>query len=385
MKKSVHRSSVQPKIALVYDRVNTPYGGAENVLQALHEIFPEAPLFTSVYDKKKARWAKTFRVIPSFLQKIPFAARFHRLLVAFMPLAFESFDLSAFDIVISITSAEAKGILTSPHQLHICYLLTPTRYLWSHQDEYESDWLTGWIRKDIFKYLKWWDEAASKRPDVLIPISELVAERCRIYYQREPQPVIYPPVTLRPKTSQVSGKALPKMPEDFYLIVARLVPYKRVDLAIQACQKMGRNLVIIGNGPDLERLKTLTEVPNPTAEIQFLQAVQHDQVSAYYSHCRAFLAPAEEDFGITVLEAQEAGKPVVVFKKSGGAETITEGVSGIYFTEPSVLALVEAMYIIESVQWDAHKITTNVQKYSVAHFQKEFTETVMKLWNERNL
>jgi glycosyltransferase involved in cell wall biosynthesis len=370
-----------PKVALVYDRVNTPFGGAENVLLAVHEVFPTAPLYTSVYDSQKAQWAKSFRVIPSFLQKIPFAARFHRLLVGLMPFAFESLDLSAFDIVISITSAEAKGVLTSPHQLHICYLLTPTRYLWSHQEEYESDWLTGWLRKDIFAYLRWWDKAASLRPDVLIPISELVAQRCRQFYQREPEKVIYPPV----QPHRVTTYALPaSTPSDFYLIVARLVPYKRIDLAIQACQKMGRNLVVIGNGPDLDRLQSLAELPNTTAEVQFLQAVQHDQVGAYYSHCRAFLAPAEEDFGITVLEAQLAGKPVVVFAKSGGAETVKEGETGIHFTEPSVAGLVEAMHFLESRQWDAPLITQNAQKYVQAHFQKQFLDTIKELWQAFN-
>ena len=143
----------KPKVALVYDRVNTPFGGAENVLLALHQIYPEAPLYTSVYDPKTAPWAKVFSVRPSFLQKIPFAKRFHRLFAVLMPLAFESFDLVEFDIVISITSAEAKGVLTKPNQLHICYLLTPTRYLWSHAKEYEQHRLTGWLRKLVFSYL----------------------------------------------------------------------------------------------------------------------------------------------------------------------------------------------------------------------------------------
>src|SRR5258708_2622600 len=171
--------STSPKVALVYDRVNTHYGGAENVLLALHQIYPSAPLYTSVYNPQTATWAKVFDVRTSFLQKFPFAKKFHRLYVALMPLAFESFDLSEFDIVISISSAEAKGVLTKPNQLHVCYLLTPTRYLWSHAEEYQKDWLTGPIRALIFNYLRWWDQSAALRPDIFIPISQLVAERCR--------------------------------------------------------------------------------------------------------------------------------------------------------------------------------------------------------------
>ena len=256
----------KPKVALVYDRVNTRYGGAEQVLVQLHTIFPEAPLFTSVFDPKKAKWSADFTVFPSFIQRIPILKNFHRAAVFLMPLAFERANLKSFDIIISVTSAEAKGVLTSPDQLHVCYLLTPTRYLWSHQDEYEKDVLTGWLRKLIFRYLKWWDEAAAFRPDVIIPISKLVQERTEQYYHRKTLPVIYPPVSftnLTEESSEVSEKESAddpsssevEFPHDYYLIVARLVSYKRLDIAIKACQKLNRKLIIIGEGPDKKRLQ----------------------------------------------------------------------------------------------------------------------------------
>ncbi len=369
----------KPKIALIYDRVNTPFGGAENVLVSLHEIFADAPLYASVYDAQRAAWAKSFRVIPSFLQHIPFAKKFHRLFAVLMPLAFESFDLSVFDIIISITSAEAKGVLTTPNQLHVCYVLTPTRYLWSHAEEYEKHWLTGPIRKLIFSYLRWWDEAAAFRPDVYIPISHVVAERCQRYYHRSTEEVIYPPLSfpenMTPKTTADIQQEKP-----FYLIVARLVPYKKIDLAIQACQKMEKNLVIIGDGPDKSRLQKIANSTRSKVRITFLSAVQFEKVIAYYSSCEAFLAPAEEDFGITVLEAQALGKPILVYEKSGGAEVIEKNKTGIYIREQSIEGIIAAIQESEQITWDSTYIQQSVQKYRQQQFQKTFQEKITKLY-----
>ncbi len=367
---------IEPKIALVYDRVNTPHGGAENVLLALHEIFPEAPLYTSVYDPERAPWAKEFQVQASFLQHLPFAKKLHRLYVPLMPVAFESFDFSEFDIVISVTSAEAKGILTKPNQLHICYLLTPTRYLWSHAEEYEQHWLSGWLRKKIFAYLRWWDEAAAVRPDIYIPISKLVAQRCQMFYHRKTESVIYPSVGITPK------KFSPHTTSDYYLIVSRLVPYKHIDLAIQVCQKLDRNLTIIGEGPDLHRLKKLVEPENATAKVRFLQAVQPTEVVGYYQGCRAFLAPAEEDFGMTTLEAMSFGKPVIIYSPSGSAELVKEGVDGIHFFSQTTAGLSEAIHIFESRQWDAKKIQQHISDLTREHFQNEFKEKIMDAWTQ---
>jgi glycosyltransferase involved in cell wall biosynthesis len=222
-------------VALVYDRVNTPHGGAEKVLLALHALFPNAPLYTSVYNSKTASWANVFDVRPSWLSRLPFAHH-HRLLLPLMPLAFESFDLSAYDLIISITSAEAKGIITQPHQLHLSYLLTPTRYLYSHQHEYLTTDShlsapgTKWLAHQLLKYIKWWDQAAAARPDVIIPISELVAKRTRHYYNRSTVSPIYPPLETLPLTTQ-RPTLLPPTFDQYLLIVSRLVSYKRLDVA----------------------------------------------------------------------------------------------------------------------------------------------------------
>lgn len=379
------KKNLSPRIALVYDRVNTPYGGAENVLLALHQTFPDAPLFTAVYDAHRAQWARVFRVIPSFVQKIPFAQKFHRLFVGLMPLAFESFELDEYDVIISITSAEAKGVLTKPHQLHLCYLLTPTRYLWSHTEEYAKHWLTGGIRQIIFRYLQWWDQAAAARPDLIIPISHLVAARCQQYYQRETLPVIYPPVeTGRFEKERVATHLPFTPPKEFDLIVARLVPYKRIDLAIEACARLGRNLVIIGEGPDLFRLQNLAKKALSQAkkggEILFHPSVQPQQCSAYYLQCRSFLAPAEEDFGITALEAQAAGKPVVIYQKSGAAELIEDGITGVYFAEHSVESLQKALQKCDAIQWQKDRIQRQVSAYDTAQFQRRFVREIAGQW-----
>lgn len=375
-------SEKYPRIALVYDRVNTRYGGAEQVLVQLHHIFPDAPLYTSVYDAKKAKWAKAFQVRSSFIQKIPIFRNFHRSLVFLMPLAFETLNLRSFDIVISVTSAEAKGVLTSPDQLHICYVLTPTRYLWSHQAEYQQHWLTGGLRKFIFRYIKWWDEAAAARPDFIIPISQLIQRRTQEYYHRKTLPVIYPPVSF--ETGEVNeSKLLPQIdfPEHFYLVVARLVSYKRLDLAIQACHKLNRNLVIIGEGPDKARLEKLAKNSESLAKITFLSDLSVEEVRTYYKHATAFLAPGEEDFGIATLEATLSGKPVVVFDKSGASELIKDGETGVLLHDQTVTDLTNAIKKIESTTWSKRQIQESVSGLNAVQFQSQFKKAVLQQWN----
>jgi hypothetical protein len=308
-----------------------------------------------------------------------------------MPLAFESFNLREFDVIISITSAEAKGVRTLPHQLHVCYLLTPTRYLWSHQDEYQQSEWTGWLRAGIFGYLKWWDQAAAARPDVYIPISKLVQERAHRFYRRQTLPVIYPPLST--EFYDLAGEDhSADLPTDFdttqpyYLIVARLVPYKKIDLAIQACAHLTKRLVIIGEGPDLQRLQELAteaKLANPNAQIEFVQAVQPRQIVAYYQRCRGFLAPGEEDFGITVLEAQAAGKPVIVAHTSGAAETVLPNQTGILLPSSSLEAVETAIQQLEAQAWNPQQIRDHVQQYLTPEFVRQFKVQLEKCWTEK--
>lgn len=376
--------STSPRIALVYDRVNTPYGGAEHVLEALHEIFPDAPLFTSVYDPGRARWAKDFEVIPSWVQRLPFARNFHRHYVGLMPLAFESFELDAFDVVISITSAEAKGVVTKPHQLHLCYILTPTRYLWSHPDEYVQPGLIELIKKPIFTYLRWWDKAAALRPDVYIPISNLVAQRCSQYYGRETRDALYPPVEQPIASSEklalpdeLSGK---QIEAGYYLVVARLVGYKKVDLAVRACAQLDRALVIIGDGPEYSRISSLISSLKNQTKIQLIRSVQSSDLAAYYKNCFAFLAPGEEDFGIAPLEANTYGKPCVLHYKSGAAENSKHAVASVHVRESSLEAVTAGMLQVEKHRWDPKLIAKTALQYNTKHFQKRFLAQVLQEW-----
>ena len=246
------------KIAFVYDKVNK-FGGAERVLLALHEIWPEAPLYTAVYDRNRAKWADVFLVKPSFLRHFPFLQDRHEVLSLITPYAFESFNFDEYDVVLSITAADAKGIITKPSTLHISYCLTPTRYLWSGYNEYLREPGVGtfnplarFYMRLCFTGLRRWDFIASSRPDRYIAISDQVAKRVKTYYKKEAM-VIYPPVDV--EKFKPNDKGVNK--EKYYLIVSRLVPYKRIDYAICAFNQLGWNLKIVGSGLDGRRLKNL--------------------------------------------------------------------------------------------------------------------------------
>jgi glycosyltransferase involved in cell wall biosynthesis len=376
----------RPTIALVYDRVNTRYGGAENVLLALHQAFPQAPLFTALYSAKDAPWAKVFpQVKTSFLNRLPFIRTWHRWLAWLMPLAFESFDLSQFNIVISVTSAEAKGVLTKPNQLHICYLLTPPRYLYqSQQHSLDAHWL---LRLPIVRqlarlwlgYLKWWDQAAIFRPDVIIPISERVAVRIKQYYPAvKTNSVIYPPINLPAANSKTANLTLPFAA--FFLIISRLVSYKHLDLAIKACKKLGKNLVVVGHGPELSKLRRLAQGDQAKSKIIFLPEVNSEQLAALYRYCQAVIMPGVEDFGLVALEANAYGKPVIINHQSGAAELIKPGVHGIHLASETVAAVTTAIKQFDQTQFSPSKIAQNPVKYDTNRFVAEFAQEVNNRW-----
>jgi len=308
------------KVALVYDRVNK-WGGAERVLLALHELFPDAPLYTSVHNPQKASWAKVFDVRSSFLQKFPLASSMHEAYPYLMPSVFESFSFDEYDLVISITSEAAKGIITKPKTMHLCYCLTPTRYLWSGYEDYFSHPLLRFISKPIVSYLKYWDKKAAQRPDVYVAISQEVKKRIKTYYNRDSE-VIYPPVTLSTKKKLSAHEEK----EPYFLVVSRLVPYKHVELAVRVCTKLNLNLKIIGAGSQEAALRTIA---GPTIEL--LGSLTDTDVIRYYSGSYALIFPGKEDFGLTVLEAQKFGKPVIAYKDGGALETIIEGKTGTFF------------------------------------------------------
>ncbi len=356
------------KVALVYDRVNK-WGGAERVLLALHELFPDAPLYTSVYHAEKALWAKKISIKTSFLQKIPFARTHHELIPFLMPVAFESFSFDEYDLVISVTSEAAKGIITNGKTKHICYCLTPTRYLWSGYKDYFGHGIFSVLTKPVVSYLRKWDTVASTRPDAYIAISKEVQKRIKKYYKQD-SVVVYPPLTeFKRKNSRL------KIAEDgFFLVVSRLskfTKYKRIDLAIKACTELGLPLKIIGTGnwePELKR------IAGPTVE--FLGNLTDEEIVAYYKSCTALLFPGDEDFGLTILEAQSFGKPVIAYKSGGALEIVIDGKTGRFFTPQRLISLKQVLLSFDPKQFKSADCQKQAERFNKTQFKKAFLSAI---------
>ena len=349
------------KVALVYDRVNK-WGGAERVLLALHKIFPDAPLYTSVYDRQNASWASEFEIKTSFLQRIKFLRSRNDKLFLFMPLAFESFNFDEFDLVISVSSEAAKGIITKPKTRHICICLTPTRYLWSGYEDYIRGGLRRIISKPFVSYLRSWDKVAASRPDQFIAISAEVRERIEKYYRRESK-LIYPPVMISSsKKKAVKG-------EDFLLVsrFSRGSYYKRVNLAVKAFNKSGLPLTVIGGGPMLENIKRESR-----SNIKFLGEVSEESLTRHYESCKALIFPGLEDFGLVMAEAQTFGKPVIAYRGGGAKEIIEEGVTGEFFEEQSVDSILTALKKFEGKSYNTVDIKRNSERFSFENFKSGF-------------
>ncbi len=354
------------KVALVYDRVNK-WGGAERVLLVLHKLFPKASLYTSVYDKKKAPWASVFDVKTSFLQSFPFANH-HEFYAVLMPIAFESFNFNEFDLVISVTSEAAKGIITKPQTKHICYCLTPTRYLWSGYAEYFKNPLLKFFSMPVVWYLKFWDKIACSRPDKFIAISKEVKTRIEKYYGRE-SAVVYPPAEIQ---NPIEIQNSEKIKDDYFLIVSRLVSYKKIDLAIKAFNELKLSLKIVGVGSEEGSLKKIAG-----STIEFLGNLTDKELVRYYSGCRALVFPGIEDFGLTILEAQSFGKPVIAFKGGGALETIIEGKTGIFFDESNVESLIKTIKQFSDLKINSNDCFKQAEKFSFNQFKRQFTEEIL--------
>jgi len=365
-------------VAIVYDRVNK-IGGAERVLIALHDIWKDAPLYTAVYDKKRAVWANVFSVHPTFIQHIPLARNHHEWFAWLTPMAFETFSFDAYDVVISVTSAEAKNILTKPRTLHVCYCLTPTRYLWSGSKDYQDNpdiGLPNWISALGLRFwkrrLQSWDRIAGARPDRYLAISNLVAARIRQYYGRNVEKVIYPPV----ETRMFSKQTPPVSTENYFLVVSRLVGYKKMDIIIDACNTIGAPLVIVGDGNQKLRLAQMAK-----NNITFRSHVSDQELVHIYRGCKALISMAEEDFGISAVEAQAAGKPVISYRKSGIAEIVVEGKTGLLVLEQSTKSLVDALKTFDPRWYDSVLCQSNAERFSADRFKREMKVTIEQLYN----
>lgn len=359
------------RVALIHDHLAQD-GGAEKVLKIFTEMFPEAPIYTLLYESENVRKNFPNRTIEtSIIQRLPGGVKHYQWYMPFMPMAVEFFDLNNFDIVISNASAFAKGVVTNTDTLHICYCHTPTRYLWDYTHQYIKELpYNKYLKKVIslvLNYIRLWDTAAAQRVDYYIANSETVKKRIAKYYRR-PSTVIYPPV----ETERFS---ISDQPGEYFLIGGRLAPYKRVDIVIEAFLELGWPLKIFGSGVDVDRLKRLA---GSASNIEFLGRISEDEKIGLYKNCKAFINPQDEDFGITVVEAMASGRPVIAYRRGGATETVREHITGVFFDEQTASSLVAALRKFETISFDAAAIRRHAEQFSVESFKKHISETISR-------
>ncbi|MBU3965454.1 glycosyltransferase [Patescibacteria group bacterium] len=361
------------RVALVHDYL-VQYGGAERVLEALCEIFPPAPIYTLVYDEKlfKNIFGKR-KIYTSFLQSLPFSKSHHRSFPILMPMAIESFDLSAYDVVISDSNSYAKGVITNTETLHICYCHTPMRYAWDDCHSYARAFSFSFITRKLvpvaMNYIRLWDKISSERVDKFIANSAFVSMRVNKYYRKEAA-VIHPPVDISfYKNFSAGGK------EDYFLLVGRLIQYKRFDLAIETFNILGLPLKIIGDGPEAGRLKK-----GAKKNIQFLGRLSDEETRNYYAGARALIFPQEEDFGIVLLESMASGTPVIAYRGGGALEVVKEGINGVFFGQQTVDSLVSAVQNFNKNNFSGEIIRKSVAGFDKEIFKKRIKEFVEKEW-----
>lgn len=356
----------QLKVAIVHDWL-VSLGGAERVVASLLKLFPQADIYTSVYDPTKVDLFKGRKVHTSFLQSWPLAKKKHQLFASLRPLAFESFDFKGYDLVISSCSAESKAIITSTETFHVSYIHTPIRYYWSGYRQYYQNPgfgifnpLVRAVMPSMVAKLKRWDYAAAQRPDYMVANSKVVQDRIKQYYNRD-SVVINPPVDVKRFNNQDSNK------KDYYLVVSRLVAYKRVDLAVKACSRLDKNLIVAGNGPELKNLRKASG-----KNVQFITEASDAQITKLYKNAKALIFSADEDFGITPVEAMASGTPVICFGKGGATETVIDGKTGIYHDRQTVSSLIDAIKRFENATFERALIIKRAETFSEEKFISEF-------------
>ncbi len=347
------------KVALVHDYLSQD-GGAERVLKAFHELWPEAPIFVLFYDKKKIIGFENAKIKQSFISKLPFNKTKYQWYLPWMPLATERHNLHEFDVVISSTSAFAKGVLTRPDTLHISYCHTPTRYLWTDTHEYIEELKYNRLVKaflpKLIHHLRIWDKMSVDRVDHFIANSGTVKNRIQKYYRRDSD-IIYPPADI--DNFEVSGEI-----GDYYVTGGRLVPYKRFDLVIQVFNRLGWPLKIFGDGQETENLRKLAK-----DNIKFLGRIDDREKARLLSRARAFIHPQVEDLGITPIESMATGRPVIAYPVGGAGETIIPGETGVFFKEQTWESLFDVILHFNYENWDSEKIRNRAEKFSADNFK----------------
>lgn len=384
------------KVAIVCDWIKD-WWGAELVLSQLIEIFPNADIFTSIFYQDNNPLFKDYKVIPSgqtaseelkkdsespriftsYIQKIPVLNRSHKLTLFFRPDAFESFNLSSYDIVISSTSAESKGVITKPYCLQFCYCHTPTRYFWSHYKEYLHMMEFGilnpiwkWVMPKIINKLRKWDYLAAQRPDCFIANSKNTQERIQKYYKRESE-VIYPSI-------DISEFPLREEKDEYYLAVGRCIPYKKFDLLVEAFNQNGKKLIIATNTDNklYRKLKNISK-----DNIEWKLSLPRKDIIDLYANAKAFVFPPEEDFGLVPVEAQACWTPVIAYGVWGALETVIENKTGIFFSSQTPESLNEAIASFETMTFDYQTIRKHAEQFDTKIFKAHLVKFIEEKLN----
>ncbi|RRB04071.1 glycosyltransferase family 4 protein [Larkinella rosea] len=360
------------KVAVVHEWLVT-FAGSESVVEQILALYPQSDLFTLVdfLPESQRPLIQHKTVTTSFIQKLPWAKKKYRSYLPFMPLAIEQFDLSAYDVVLSSSHAVAKGVLTGPNQLHICYCHSPMRYAWDLYHQYLNEsglktGLSGAIAKLILHYIRLWDYQSAQRVDYFVANSRYIARRIRKVYGREAD-VIYPPV-------DTAHFALGQHKEAYYLTASRMVPYKKINLIVEAFSTMpDKRLVVVGDGPDYEKIKRLA-----TPNIELVGYQSDDALASYMQKAKAFIFAAEEDFGITPVEAQACGTPVLAYGKGGVLESVVDQKTGLFFDRQTVASLKECVQRFDQTadRFDPAVIHQHAQRFSRENFRQEFDRYV---------
>jgi glycosyltransferase involved in cell wall biosynthesis len=356
------------RVALVHDYLVQGLRGAERVLAVLHDLWPEAPVYTLVHDAAAmgpgfADWD----IRTSFLQRLPGGVQHYQKLIALMPAAIDRLCLDEFDLLVSDSSAWVKSARQRPGATHVCYCYSPARFLWHWSDEYLASLPAGPLAKAVARTLlprlRRWDKRTAQRPTHIAAISETVRERVRRYWERDAE-VINPPVD--------TGSFLPEdCDEEYYLVVAALNAYKKVDLAVEAFSEFGRPLVIIGEGPMRRQIE---QKAGPS--VRLVGKVSEEELRRYYARCRAFVMPQEEDFGLAPVEAMSAGRPVIAFAAGGALETVLADETGVLFEEQTPARLVEAVRRFESMSFAKTRCRERALEFDTERFKERFSEYV---------
>jgi glycosyltransferase involved in cell wall biosynthesis len=359
------------RVALVHDYLNQA-GGAEKVVEVFAEMFPGAPIYTSVFDPEAmpAVW-RSLDVRTSFMQRISPRLKVAKALFPLYPTAFESFDLSGYDLVLSSTTTFAKGVITRPETCHVCYCNNPTRFLWMYHEYLRYEALPAPARVVlpwVVTPLRVWDYATAQRVDFFVAGSCNAARRIAKYYRRESD-VVQAPIDAAAFTPSTDVG-------DYFLVVSRLQPYKRIDLAVEACTRLGLPLHVAGDGPDAARLRSLA---GPT--VRFLGRISDFERREQMARCRALVFPGEEDFGLTPLEAPASGRPVIAFGAGGALETVKEGETGVFFREPTVDSLADALRAFDD-RFDPAVLCAHAAQFDRSVFKRRLFDVVARRYSE---